>query len=60
MRMREGVDAYEPVEGGEGAAANVAVGGLLERRRRLHGLLRWHKRLTGDQIDRSDDLSAKR
>jgi len=25
-------------EGAEGAAADVAVGGLLERRRRLHGL----------------------
>jgi len=25
-------------EGAEGAAAHVAVGGLLERRRRLHGL----------------------
>jgi hypothetical protein len=35
-----GVGAYAAAEGGEGAAADVAVGGLLERRRRLHGLLR--------------------
>jgi hypothetical protein len=33
---REG-DPYTATEGAEGAAADVAVGGLLERRRRLHG-----------------------
>lgn len=31
-------------EGGEGAVADVAVGGLLERRWRLHGLGRRHWR----------------
>lgn len=35
-----GRDAYAAAESGEGAAADVAVGRLLERRRRLHGLRR--------------------
>jgi hypothetical protein len=35
--MRREGDPYTAAEGAEGAAADVAVGGLLERRRRLHG-----------------------
>ena len=40
-----GWDSYTAAEGAEGAAADIAVGGLLERRRRLHGLPLMQRRI---------------
>ena len=40
-----GWDSDTAAEGAEGAAADIAVGGLLERRRRLHGLPLMQRRI---------------